>query len=108
MSDAVQKGCKKVTIRTVDTDIVVLAIAMFSNIKPEEMWIGLGTGTSFRFIGIHEIANKLDPSTCATLPLFHALTGCDTVSAFAGKGKKTGWQTWKSFPEVTEAFNELM
>ena len=29
-ADAVQKGCKKVTIRTVDTDVVVLAVASFS------------------------------------------------------------------------------
>ncbi|KAL7373698.1 hypothetical protein ABVT39_012891 [Epinephelus coioides] len=94
VSDAVQKGCKKVTIRTVDTKVVVLAVAMFRKIKPEEMWIAL--------------AKKLDPSTCAALPLFHALTGCDTVSAFAGRGKKKAWESWKAFPEVTEAFNELL
>ncbi|KAL7373171.1 hypothetical protein ABVT39_000586 [Epinephelus coioides] len=87
-SDAVQKGCKKVTIRTVDTAVVVLVVAMFRKIKPEEMWIALGSGTSLRYIGVHEVPKKLDPSTCAALPLFHALTGCDTVSAFAGRGKK--------------------
>ena len=26
------------------------------------------------------------------LPFFHALTGCDTVSAFHGKGKRTAWE----------------
>ena len=25
--------------------------------------------------------------------IFHALTGCDTVSAFCGRGKKTAWNT---------------
>lgn len=48
VSDAVKKGCKKVTIRTVDTDVVVLAVAMFSKIKPEEMWIALGSGANLR------------------------------------------------------------
>ena len=95
------------TIRTVDTDVVVLAVAMFRKIKPEEMWIALGSGANLRYIGVHEIANKLDSSTCAALPMFHALTGCNTVSAFAGRGKKTAWETWKAFPEVTEAFAEL-
>ena len=33
-ADAVQKGFRKVTIRTVDTDVVVLAIASFSKITP--------------------------------------------------------------------------
>ncbi|XP_061580540.1 uncharacterized protein LOC133446517 [Cololabis saira] len=108
VTDAVQKGLKKVTIRTVDTDVVVLAIALFRKIKPEEMWIAFGRGTSFRHISVHKIANKLDPSTCAAFPLFHALTGCDTVSAFAGRGKKTAWETWKAFPEVTKAFNEIL
>ena len=34
---------------------------------------------------------------------FHALTGCDTVSSFAGHGKKTAWSTCKSLPELTYA-----
>jgi len=106
--DAVQKGLKKVVIRTVDTDVVALALSMFSNIQPDELWIALGTGSSFRHIAIHEIAQQLSPSICDTLTFFHALTGCDTVSSFAGRGKKTAWQTWQTFPEVTKAFKELM
>ena len=38
------------------------------------------------------------------LPVFHALTGCDTVSSFAGHGKKTAWTV---FPELTNAPLEL-
>ena len=30
------------------------------------------------------------------LPMFHAFTGCDTVSFFGGKGKKTAWNTWRA------------
>ena len=93
VSDAVQKGCKKVTIRTVDTDVVVLAVAMLRKISPEEMWIALGSGSNLRYVGVHQIVNKLGPGTCDALPFFHAFTGCDTVSAFAGRGKKTAWQT---------------
>ena len=29
------------------------------------------------------------------------------MSVFADRGKKTAWKTWKAFPEVTDAFNEL-
>ena len=35
VADAVQKGCRKVTIRIVDTDVVVLAVASFSKIAPD-------------------------------------------------------------------------
>ena len=44
---------------------------------------------------------------CTALPVFHAISGCDTTSSFAGKGKKTAWENWKGFPAVTAAFLEL-
>ena len=40
--------------------------------------------------------------------MFHAFTGCDTVSSFAGRGKKTGFDIWKSFIEVTPSFSTLL
>lgn len=40
--------------------------------------------------------------------MFHAFTGCDTVSSFLGKGKKTAWQTWLQYEEVTSAFFDQM
>jgi len=39
--------------------------------------------------------------------MFHLSTGCDTTSCFFGKGKKSTWDAWKSFPDVTEAFKFL-
>ena len=42
------------------------------------------------------------------LPFFHAFTGCDTTSQLFGKGKRIAWESWKSFPEVTEAFLSVM
>ena len=50
----------------------------------------------------------MNPRRCATLPIFHALTGCDTVSSFASRRKKTTWEFWKVFPGVTDAFEELL
>lgn len=39
------------------------------------------------------------------LPMFHAITGCDVVSWFYGRGKKTAWDVWNLMGEVlTEAF----
>lgn len=29
---------------------------------------------------------------------------CDTTSAFRGKGKKSAWQAWQAYEEVTETF----
>lgn len=44
---------------------------------------------------------------CMALPFWFAFTGCDTVSSFRGRGKKTAWNVWNSFPEVTQAFINL-
>ena len=41
------------------------------------------------------------------LPVFHAFTGCDTMSCFAGRGKKTAFTVWKNFPAVTNTFLQL-
>ena len=54
-----------------------------------------------RYIPSHEISRTLGLQKTLALPTFHALTGCDTTSAFFGKGKKTAWAAWQAVPEVT-------
>ena len=46
-----------------------------------------GNQTRTRHINTSNILNSLGNSVSAALPRLHAFTGCDTVSAFAGKGK---------------------
>ena len=75
-------------IRTVDTDVVVLAVAVLAKVSLNELWIAFGVGKQFQYIAAHEIFASLGPSKSLTLPMFHALTGCDTVSFFHGKGEK--------------------
>ena len=104
VADAVRKGCRKVSVQTVETDVIVIAIAMFRKINLNELWLSFGTGSSLRYIPVHEVVAEMEHWICATLPMFHALTGCDTVSSFCGRGKKTAWNTWKVFPEATQAF----
>ena len=104
--DAVLKGHRRVSIRTVDTDLLVLAVASFDKIKPDELWVILGTISHLRKIAIHELMATMDSKYCHSLPIFHAFTGCDTVS-FSGRGKKTVWATSRAFLEVTDAFIEL-
>ena len=61
----------------------------------------------FRYLAIHEIAAAIGPQKALALPMFHALTGCNTISAFTGHRKKIAWVTWNSFPESTEALLTL-
>ena len=105
-ADAAKSGYDRILLRTVDTDVVVLAIAY--TYTASEIWIVLGTGKHFRYIGVHCIAKTLGPDKSSVLPLFHAFTGCDTDSAFHGKGKKSAWDTWTTYGELTCAFAVMM
>ena len=84
-------GHHKIMILTVDTDVVLLAVSTaYALLAGDELWLAFGIGNSFRYVASHEIATGLGPEKARALPMFHALTGCDNVSSFAGHGKKTG------------------
>jgi len=51
--------------------------------------MAFGSGKEFHFIPAHEICASLDPRRSTALPIFHAFTGCDTVSHFARIGRNT-------------------
>ena len=94
-----------------DADVVVPAVVSFSNINPDELWIASWYWIQLSVHTCSRTGCRHKPKTmyrCTTLPIFHALTECDTVSSFAGIGKKTAWEIWKVFPEVTDAFKELL
>lgn len=88
-TDASKAGQKNFAIRTVDTDFVIICIGM-----TQKLWIAFGTGTSLRYLAVHEIASRLGPEKARSLPVFHAFTGCDAVSCFSG----TAWITWMKQP----------
>ena len=99
VADCGNKGCKKVCIRIVDTDVVVLSIAMslaMTRIKRDKLWVAFGTGANFKYIPVHQLVEAIGPEIRSTMPVFHALTENDTVSPFGGRGKKTAWNTWQS------------
>ena len=54
--DPMNCGLKTATIRTVDTDVVVLAVAHFQGLPNiQQLWISFGTGKEFKYIPIHKI-----------------------------------------------------
>jgi hypothetical protein len=102
VADAVQEGYNNFLIRTTDTDVLVLAIATVQELNISQLWIAFGTGNFFRYLAAHEMALALGPERSLALPFFHAFTGCDTVSSFNGRGKKTCWDTWKASDETPD------
>ena len=96
-------------IRTVDNDVIVLAMAFFNRIEQlDGLYVAFGQGKHFRYISIHAAVNNIGILKCKSLPFFHTITGSDTTSSFLGKGKKSGWKAWQACPSsVTDAFLTL-
>ena len=97
-------GYDKVMIQTVDTDVVMLGIYSFNELQLSELWIEFRTGIHKRWLPIREYASNLGDDKSKVLPVWFAFTGCDTVSAFSGGGKKIAWDTWNAFPDIEDAF----
>ena len=102
VADCVAQGYTKVTIRTVDTDVVVLAVSVVNPLHIKELWIGFGTGKAFRYIEAHTISSKFGQHRFST-----ALLGV-TLSSFSGRGKKTCWDVWNTFERPTLSLPQVV
>ena len=88
--NASKSGFKRLLIVTVDTDVAVLALCHICTLNLQKLWIEIGTGKNPRWPPIHLHAETLHQEMCQALPFWFALTGCDSVSMFAGREKKDG------------------
>lgn len=74
---AVKTGCGRVIICASDTDIVEIAIYLFKQLREsglQELYVK----TKDYFIPIHELVRGFSENERDMLPIFHALSGCDT------------------------------
>ena len=107
IQDALENGATTCLVRTVV--IIVGKLHYLCEQHPAaDVWIAFGTGRNFRYLHINAIYNALGREKAIALPIFHSVTGCDTTSTLFGKGKKSAWDAWKAFPEVTKAFTWLV
>ncbi|RXN30245.1 Venom prothrombin activator pseutarin-C non-catalytic subunit [Labeo rohita] len=107
---ATKQQIKSVLIKACDTDILVVAVNVFATLQDaglEKIWIEFGQGQSIRWLPIHDMVVNLGPENSSGMLFFHAFTGCDVVSAFRGKSKKSAWQAWEVCPEVSPVFKKL-
>jgi len=100
-----------IRVRTADTDVVVIIVVVFHELiatQPlADIWVAFGMGKNYRFFHMNSIGASLCESQSKALPVFRAFSGWDTNSAFNGKGKKSVWQAWQIYDDVTETFLSL-
>ena len=101
-----RNGCDAIVISSDDTDVFVLCLA-FESFIPSIMHLKCGTQARTRYIDITHVVQRHGSALCRSLPGLHAFTGCDSVSAFAWKGKPSALKLAKQYVKFREAFQVL-
>eukprot|EP00794_Sanderia_malayensis_P000765 gene765-55_t len=71
------------------------------------LYFQTGVGNKRRILDIDSIYNSLGPALCSALISFHAFTGCDSTSAFHGKGKLKPLKTLEKCPDCLAVFGSI-
>ena len=97
-----------VTIHSDDTDVFIILLGHLNEIG--ECFMKVGRGTKVRLIDIKSIGDRMSSQDNDIVPALiglHAFTGCDSISAFAGKGKIKAVKLLEKYPEFIHCFQEL-
>ena len=73
----------------------------------EKLWVSYGMCTTFCYIPIHTLAERMPANRIKALMAFHSFTGCDTTSYFLGVGKRTIYNNWSNYPELTTVLSNI-
>ena len=92
-------GCSDITIFTADSDIATLATCYVRKINFRLMFHS-GVGSNVRILDME--TSKWSHGVLESLPVLHAVSGCDFVSAVNGKGKAR----WLSTVQKKDVFFE--
>ena len=89
-----------------DADILILCLAFQQDID-SDIYVKCGTATRTWYISIRKVSGALGQDACHALPVFHACTGCDTASAFSGRGKLGPLKLLINSDNFKERFSKL-
>lgn len=95
-----------ILIKSSDTDVFVMALAMSQNLKAK-IYLLMGTSSNIKIKNISEMSNILGVEFCSALLGMHVFTGCDSCSAFKGKGKIKPLNMMQTKQIYLKAFQEL-
>lgn len=101
-----EKTSRSVVIRSPDTDVAIIAISIKCQLAADCYFL-TGTKDKVRIIDMQKITAALESKLSAALIGLHVFTGCDTTSAFYGKGKRKALDIASKSPEFLDAFCAL-
>ena len=97
---------ENVCVATVNTDVAVLVIYYESRIQCN-LFVEIGSKGKKRIISVSKMAVNVGQDMADALPALHAISGCDSTSAFYGVGKKKVYNIVKNVGAYMEALKEL-
>ena len=90
-----------------DTDVLLLLLHFFGG-TDHIVWMIGGTARERRCYPVHTIYKNLPQDIHKNILSFHALTGSDTTSSFAGFGKKNCWQMFIRDPLLLDGVERVV
>ena len=84
LKDMADNGYKKLCLKTVDSDVLVIMIGLFHAIKGkvDNVWVEYGVGKNMAYHNIKAASDHQGELKAKGLLFFHSFTGCDTTSSF--------------------------
>ena len=92
-----------------DTDVLVISVSVLLILRDlgvDKLWVAFGQEQK-KWILIDDRIPSIGLEKSIYLLFIHAFTGYHVVSAYHGKGEKTAWHTWNSWPEASTVFRKL-
>ena len=103
---AARQGYQAIVICAEDTDVFIMCLAFHDKIGVP-LFQKCGTRARTRLVDIGRVAATIGIDVCRALIGMHAYTGCDTTSAFAGKGKASALKFVTNNREFRNTFTQL-
>lgn len=104
---AKNKGYKTVQVRTPDSDIFFIILHYMDMFEGVTVLFDTGSGNNRRIFNMTELSSDYTPEYRTALLGLHAFCGCDTTSAFKGKGHVGPLKTMEKKPRYVVTFAQL-
>lgn len=103
---AASTGNSAVIVVADDTDVFLLCLA-FSRQIDASLFQKCGTTTRTYYVNVNDVANACGSDVSEAIIGLHAFTGCDSVSAFAGRGKMKALKLMKGNKDFQNLFKAI-
>ena len=105
-SHAASNGHYCIAIKSFDTDVAVLACTLSHSINAKTLFC-IDTKQRRRYLDMTATGQSVGEDVCKALPALTALTGCDSTSAFVGKGKRQAFHYGRVRPKHVRCHDDV-